>query len=190
MSTTLPSRMAALCMYSRVRGTGTCAATPRRERDRLGDGRGPHLVPVRERDADGGAGEELQPALHDGIEHRLAYRRRVADDCSAFRRSRSAAPAPRRARARALQASSPAPTRMRACGRRALSSSFRWNEGCDRPFGVSALCETLYEPKSPRRHGPIAPCLSSQAEVEVSRSLDHNAVEADSTCVPSHAGSA
>ena len=120
---------------------------------RLGDGRGPHLVPVRERDADGGVGEELQPALHDGIEHRLRIVERVADDSQDLGGRASAAPAPRRARARVLRASFPAPTRMRACGRRALSSSFRWNECCDRPFAVSALCETLYEPKSPRRHG-------------------------------------
>ena len=69
---TCRSRIAALCMYSRVSGNGNLrhnASTRRgfclRDGDRL------HLVSVRQRDADGGVGEQLEPALHDGVEHGL-----------------------------------------------------------------------------------------------------------------------
>ena len=71
----------AVHVIPREGGTGNCAS-PRFDASRIrrGDGRGVDRVPVPERDADEGARKELQPALHDGVEHRLRVAERVADD--------------------------------------------------------------------------------------------------------------
>ena len=71
----------AVHVIPREGGTGNCAS-PRFDASRIrrGDGRGVDRVPVPERDADEGARKELQPALHDGVEHRLGIGGRVADD--------------------------------------------------------------------------------------------------------------
>ena len=66
-------------------GTGNCAS-PRFDASRIrcGDGRGIDRVPVPERDADKGARKELQPASHDGVEHRLRVAEGVAYDGEDF----------------------------------------------------------------------------------------------------------
>ena len=71
----------AVHVIPREGGTGNCAS-PRFDASRIrrGDGRGVDRVPIPERDADEGARKELQPALHDGVEHRLGIGGRVADD--------------------------------------------------------------------------------------------------------------
>ncbi len=62
----------AVHIIPRERGTGNCAS-PRFDASRIrrGDGRGVDRVPVPECDADEGTRKELQPALNNGLEHRL-----------------------------------------------------------------------------------------------------------------------
>ena len=70
----------AVHVIPREGGTGNCASPGFDEsRIRSGDCRGIDRGPIPERDADEGARKELQPTLHDGVEHRLRVGGRGAD---------------------------------------------------------------------------------------------------------------
>ena len=86
------SSSATACMYSRVSGIGkrqriaaACAASA------LAIAASPYLIAVGQDDRDRGLREQLQPALHDRIEHRLHVGGRAADDLAESPRSPSAA---------------------------------------------------------------------------------------------------
>ena len=150
------------CFEHRTTGhpvVGEWLSLPEGSTERTGMRKRDHRIPVAAENCRVQRLAETHSSPDNRVQDRLDVGRRAADRSKDSGRARLLLQSLRSSRVRASSFFSSIAGDVR---QRALSPSFRSNEGCDRWFGSSRLCET----RSPRRHSHWSPSGRAQPRIE------------------------